>query len=163
MELRIVDHLEHEVFATHGPLLIRVVTGGQSSKQRFDRARELIEATLERYPAVALVVIVEHGAPTPPPEVRARMAEGFTQYGDRLVVAFALLGLGFWASAAARIVRGFARAGGQLYLHDTKLEGIAEQLARELVGLDPASIVALCEQVRRLAVEGGARARDVAS
>jgi hypothetical protein len=148
----IVQHqTSGERLVTRGPLMVRVLDGGPSTIEDVDLACELLEQMLEQYPAIALVVIVEHGTPVPPIAVFRYTTERFGAYGDRVLLGSCLLGLGFWAKTALSSMTTALRFTGTLtVLTETNLESLARQLSFELVGLDPADLVAFFEQQRAL-------------
>lgn len=138
-----------ERLVTRGPLMVRVLDGGPTTVEDVDLACELIERMLQQYPAIALLVIVEHGTPVPSLAVRRYSAERFGSHGDRLLLGVCMLGLGFWAKTAFNSMTFALRfTGAMTVLLDTNLEKFAGQLAYELVGLDPDDLVALFEQQR---------------
>lgn len=149
MEVTVHHQTSGERVVTRGLLLVRVLDGGTTTVEDVDRACVLIDWMLERYPTVALVVIVEHGTPLVPLAVNRYAAERFGSYGARLVTGVCLLGLGFWAKAALNsmlVVLRFTDT--NTVLIDTSLENFARQMVYELVGLDPDELVAFFEQQR---------------
>jgi hypothetical protein len=138
-----------ERLVTRGPLMVRVLDGGPTSVEDVDSACELIERMLAHYPAIVLVVIVEHGTPVPSLAVRRYTAERFGSYGDRLLLGVCMLGLGFWAKAALNSMTAALRfTSAMTVLLETNLESFAQQVTNELVGLDPVDLVGLFEQQR---------------
>lgn len=130
-------------------MIVRVLDGGQTTIEDVDAACELIERMLAQYPAIALVVIVEHGTPVPVLGVTRYTAERFGAYGDRLLLGACMLGLGFWARTAfTSMTRAVRLTSAVTVVLETSLESFARQLASELVGLDPGALVALFEQQR---------------
>lgn len=145
---------------TSGPLIVRVVDGGPTSIESIDAACELIEQMLQQYPAIALLVIVEHGTPVLPLAVRRHAAERFGAYGARVLLGVCMLGLGFWAKAAFNSMTMALRFTGPVtLLLEYDVASFARQVSYELVGVDPDALVALVEQQRH---ELRARAASVA-
>lgn len=143
-----VHHLSaHEILAEHGAVLVRVLDGEALSCDHVDRACEILDEMLTRFAAVGLVLVLEHGTPLMDPETVRYIRERFDPYGDRVVVVPIVLGLGFWRSAVLRAAAQFPKSG-HTVLPSVSLEHGAEALARELVGIDPGAIIAVCEQLR---------------
>ena len=149
MEAQVEHQTTSERLVTRGLLMVRVLDGGSTTLEDVDLACQVIDRLLERHPTVASVVIVEHGTPTAPVAVNRYAAERFGSYGDRLLVGVCMLGLGFWAKAAFNSMTVALRFTDAItLLLDTNLEGLARQLADELIGLDPDDLVAFFEQQR---------------
>ena len=139
-------HDRHEILAERGPVLIRVLAGEGLDRSRVDRACELLDAMLERYCAVGLIVMFEHDTPLPSRDILAYIRERFDPYGERVVVAVVMLGLGFWLSSFLRMARKFRSQ--HTVLPSTSVQDGVEQLALELVGLDTEALARDCEALR---------------
>ncbi len=131
-----------------GPILIRVVATAPTEREVLDFAAARFDETLERYSAVACLVVTEHGTPLPSGDALRYVRERYDLYGERLVMAYAVLGLGFWAGTAVRLGAALVRASGHTALLDTPLERVCERLSLELVGVDPQALLARVEQLR---------------
>lgn len=149
MQAQVEHQTTGERVVTRGLLMVRVLDGGPTTVEDVDLACKLVERLLEQHPTVASVAIVEHGTPVVSLAVNRYAAERFGSYGDRLLVGVCMLGLGFWAKAAFNSMTVALRfTDAMTLLLDTNLESFARQLADELVGLDPAELVAFFEQQR---------------
>jgi hypothetical protein len=146
VELMIHHRTSSKLLASKGPMIFGVLSGPGSSA--LELAVEVIDAQLERYPAVSFLLVVEHGSPTPTPEERRRMQASLATYGDRLVVGYALCGLGFWANAVRSIMVAVSRLAGTEIIAYGSVEATAKHIARELVGVDADEMTATCEQLR---------------
>lgn len=147
MELRVHHHSDGEIVAELGPVLLRVVNEVETTHESIDRLTAVLDALTARWPLVGVLVLVEHGTPKPAPEIRRRADEVMCSYGDRLVIGYAFLGLGFWTADA----RGFATDRAALGLSVFAAGSVHELVSRvslELVGVDPELIERSCEQLR---------------
>ncbi|NVB37341.1 hypothetical protein G6O69_05825 [Pseudenhygromyxa sp. WMMC2535] len=146
--LQIHHRTDAEVLAEYGALVIRAIDGAPTEIEDVDRASDLIDELLERRANIGVLVIVEHGSPAPTPECMRHMRRRSQPRAERLVVGFAMLGLGFWAKAALHLTQVAVQAMNMSMFAGTELRPVVEGMSRELVGLDPATILALCEQLR---------------
>lgn len=138
-----------ELLVSHGPVIVRYLDGGPTTTGDVDHACRVFDDMLERHPAIAVLVVVEHGTPVPPAAVSSYIAERFGAYDDRAVFGVCMLGLGFWSSAAYAAMTMIVRLlGRSTVVLDTNLEAAASRMALELVGLDPKQLVDFCEQLR---------------
>ena len=138
-----------DLLAAAGPLAIRVVAGARTEADDVDRVIALADELLGHYPVVGMLVIVEHGSPIPDGEVRRHMRQAAAHLGQRAVVAFALEGLGFWASTALAVATGLMQFAGNSVMADTNLRVLLDRLALDLVGVDPQALFEICEGLRR--------------
>lgn len=138
-----VDSLEPgQAIATLGPIVIRVIVSSRTEIPDLDRVTSLIDRVLERSSVAGLWVVAHHGAPVPDMAARRYSGRVFRPYGDRLCVAYSLLGLGFWASAANTAVVMIAKLMGMRSPIETTIERGAERLCSELIGIDPNRLLA---------------------
>lgn len=148
MDLRIHHHTEVELVAEAGPLFLRILNGAVTTNTCVDRLLKQLDDMLERWPIVAIIVVVEHGTPHATPEIRRRVDTDLRRYGDRIVVGYALLGLGFWGVDAKQFgAERAAELATEVYV-ESSLVALAGRLAFDLVGVDPGVIVSTCEQLR---------------
>ena len=145
-----------EAYALEGPVLIREVVTAPTEIADLDRCHEYVCRALERSPVAGLWVIAHHGAKPPNGEARRHAGRAFGRHGERLVILYSLLGLGFWATFATAASRSLAKLTSTSALFEKSIEGGAQRLALELVGLDPAALVeAHVQLMARLAAERG--------
>ena len=148
MTLEIHHRTEAEVIASEGPVVFRIINGARTDVEDVARVFEIVDGILERQAAAGLFVAVEHGSPLPSAEVRRFVGERMPLYGERLVVGYALTGLGFWASAARLFTVGLAKLGRITTIIESSTEAIAERMALELVGLDGQALARRVEELR---------------
>lgn len=148
MQLRELHREPGEVVAEAGPLLLRCIHGIESTHAAVDRVVTLVDAMVERWPLVGVIAIVEHGTPQPDPELRRRIDAEMRRYGDRIVVAYGFLGIGYWRADAHAFGTERAAALGVPVIVETELEALAERVANELIGVDPAWLVEIVERLR---------------
>ena len=141
-----------KLLAYEGPVIFAVIAGPDPDAREDDieHPLELIEARLERYPAIAVLFTIEHGSPTPSPDERRRMQAALAAFEDRLVVGYAFCGLGFWANTIRAILVGVSRLAGSPVIAHSTVEAAAEHIARELVGIDSEQIARTGQQLRAL-------------
>ncbi|HLT38910.1 MAG TPA: hypothetical protein VK034_21650 [Enhygromyxa sp.] len=156
MELDIHRLSAAEAMATLGPVFCRVVRTAQSELSDIDEVKSIIDKVLERWPTAGGFVIVHHGAPVPSAPVRRASSRMFEAYGDRLVMCHVMLGLGFWASAARVATIAITGLMGNPAPIETSVEAGAQRLATELIGIDPAKLVALHDDLLARMTTSGA-------
>jgi len=152
--LRIHHRSDGEVAAELGPLLLRVVRGGSTTDEAVDRLVEMLEGMLARWPAVGVLIIVEHGTPRPTPEIRRRVDAVLRRHGERVVIGYAFLGLGFWSFEAREFAAERAAALGEPVFVEVDVEQLARRMSLELVGIDPERIVRTVAQLQADLVGG---------
>ena len=128
--------------ATLGPVVIRVVRSARTEESDLDFLRVLTDEALAKYPASGMWVVVHHGAPIPSGPVRRYTGQVFTPYKERMSLAYSMLGLGFWASAARAASSVLAKLVGANAPTTTSVEEGAHKLSMDLVGVDPEELVA---------------------
>ena len=129
-------------------MIVGALDGEGTNPEDIDIIIEVIETLLERYPAVALLLAIEHGTPKPAADERQRMQATLNRHGDRLVVGYAFCGLGFWASAIRTVLIGISRLAGTTVIAHDSVEATAQHIARELIGIDPEVMITMCEELR---------------
>jgi hypothetical protein len=139
-----------EVVAEAGPLLLRIINGAVTTHASVDRLVALLDDMLERWPVVGVIAVVEHGSPQPNPEMRRRVDEVMRGYGERIVVGYAFLGIGFWSTDARRFGEERAAALGVPVFVETELAPVVASVAGELVGVEAAVVVEIIERLRTL-------------
>lgn len=151
-----VHHLDAEqAVASLGPIVIRVITRARTEFADVDRVATLIDRTLERSPIAGVWVVVHHGAPVPDLSVGRYASRALRKYGDRVCIAYSLLGLGFWAAAAIAAASSLSELMGTPGPTESTIERGAERLCMELVGVDPTRLIAahdlLLERIQAIA------------
>jgi hypothetical protein len=125
-----------------GPIVIRVVDSARTTNVDVDRFVAMVADILERAPAAGMWVIVHHDAPIPDHSIRRYMSQQMKPYNDRVTAVFTLLGLGFWAAAASAATLGITKLVGISPVITTTIEAGAERMCMDLIGVDPARLVA---------------------
>jgi hypothetical protein len=148
VDLHIHYRSDRELVAEGGPLFFRVVNGVETDQAAVDRLVTVLDQLLERRPTVGMIAIIEHGTPTPTPEIRERVDTELRRYGDRIVVGYALLGLGFWATDANEFAAARAAIMDAPVFAERSVTKLASRMAAELIGLDADAVVRSCEQLR---------------
>jgi hypothetical protein len=140
-----------EVVAEVGPLLLRIINGAVTTHASVDRLVALLDEMLDRWPVVGVLAVVEHGSPQPNPEMRLRVDDEMRRYGERIVVGYAFLGIGFWSTDARRFGEERAAALGVPVFVETQLEPVVASIVGELDGVDAAAaVVEVVEGLRSL-------------
>lgn len=147
MELRVHYRGDGDIVAELGPLLLRVVNGVETTHETVDRLIASLDRLLARWSIVGVLVLVEHGTPKPASEVRRRVDEALGSHGQRIVIGYAFLGLGFWTADAREFAAERAALGMTVFAAGTVRE-LVTRVSLELVGVDPELIVRSCEQLR---------------
>ena len=140
----VVPHyIDHEqAVGCVGPVLIRVITSAPTEIVDFERCTRVVDDILLRAPAAGIWVVVHHGAPIPDSSTRRYMGQKLKGYGERVSVAFSLLGLGFWTSGAIAATVAINKVFGVNSPITTSVEAGAERLCMDLIGLNPERLVA---------------------
>lgn len=132
--------------ATLGPVLIRVFRGATEIAD-VDLGCKIVESLLERWPIAGVLAIAHHGTPLPDAVTRKYASRNFGKFGDRLVIVQCQLGLGFWAEAARATAMAIARMIRSHTFVESNVEAAARRMAMEMVGIDPARIIAAHDQL----------------
>lgn len=143
-----MDLVLHELDGGHavaniGPIVCRIINTAPTTPARLDELATHIGATLARSPVAGLWIVAHHDAPIPDRPTRRYAGRVFDPFKDRLSVAYALLGLGFWSSAAVAASLALSKFMGVRATIETSVERSAEQLCMDLIGVDPARLVAV--------------------
>jgi hypothetical protein len=148
VDLRIHYRGDGEMVAELGPLFLRVINGVPTTHADVDRLVETLDRMLDRWPLIAVLVAVEHGSPSPTAEIRRRVDDELRRYGDRIVIGYALLGLGFWTVDAREWATERAATLGLPVVVANDIRELASQVSLELIGVDPELIVRGISQLR---------------
>jgi hypothetical protein len=143
-EVHILD--AEQALLTVGPVVIRIIMSARTETVDIDRVVALVDRTLERSPMAGVWIVAHHDAPVPDAGVRRYVGRVFRPYGERLVIAYSLLGLGFWASTATAAMLAVSKLIGMRSPIETTLERGAERLCMELIGIDPTRLIAAHDQ-----------------
>ena len=145
-EVREFNVANQSIMATLGPVLIRVFRGATEIPD-VDRGCEIVGSLLERWPIAGVLAIAHHGTSLPDAATRKHASRSFGAFGDRLVIVQCQLGLGFWAEAARATAMAIARMIRSHTYVESNVEAAAQRMALEMVGIDPAAIVAAHDQM----------------
>jgi hypothetical protein len=136
-----------QAVVTLGPIIVRIITRARTEFADLDRLTMLVDRTLERSPMAGIWIVAHHGAPVPDGPVRRYAGRVLRPYGDRLCIAYALLGLGFWASAATGATIALSKLIGMRSPIETTVERSAQRLSMELIGVDPTRLIAAHDEL----------------
>jgi hypothetical protein len=130
-----------EICATHGPTIIRICDGVRTEIEDLIRVNALFDEQLEEWPAIGMLLVFTHETPLPTATTQHFAVDTMRRYSDKLVIAVALLGLGFWASAFRTCVSGVVRVlrGGSVAIEGSADAAIT-RLSTELIGIDPEAL-----------------------
>jgi hypothetical protein len=148
--LEIKHHGDKQIYATWGPVLIRIADGAATDPQEIDRSHALCLGLLDEWPTIGSLLIAHHGLPIPSLATLRYARQLMAGIEDRMVVGVTLLGLGFWAEGARATASLFARLirGNTLVLAGS-VESAVERMAFELVGIDPEQLHSACTELER--------------
>jgi hypothetical protein len=138
---------EREICATWGAVVIRICDGSRTEIADLERVEALFDELLAHKPAVGMLLVFTHDTPLPSLATQRHAADGLRRLRGRLVLATATVGLGFWATTfRAGLDALFGALGGGVVV-EGRVEAAAERLAGELIGIDPAGLVAVYGQL----------------
>jgi hypothetical protein len=142
VELEVRYQTAREICASLGPIVIRICDGCRTELEDLVRVDQLFDELLEVHANIGMLLVFTHGTPTPDASVQAHARESMRKREDRLVIAVALLGLGFWASAVRAALSTLARvvSHGGISTEGTVEHAVA-RLTTELVGVDGDQLV----------------------
>jgi len=151
MELDIKHRTPQDIYAVCGPVLIRIADGAPTELADIDRIHQCFTEMLAHRPNVGMLLLAHHGNPTPSMATIRYAVQQMGHLQERIVVAVALLGLGFWADTARAVTAGLMRLlrGGAVILASSP-EAAVEGMTLELVGLDGAALLAATVELERL-------------
>jgi hypothetical protein len=150
MELIVKQRCERQIHAIWGPVLIRIADGAPTDVADIDRLHCYFVEMLERWPTIGMLLVAHHENPMPSVAALRHAKQQMPALADRIVIAVALLGLGFWADAGRSMVGMFMRmAGGGTFVLEKSVDAAATKLGHELIGLDPAGLIDACAQLER--------------
>jgi hypothetical protein len=131
-----------------GPVVIRICDGARTEIEDLRRVQGLFDELLERHAHIAMLLVFTHGTPLPDAATQRHARDSMKLYDHKLVLAVAVLGLGFWASAVRAGLATIARV---VRRGDLWIEGSVEQavtrMTMDLVGLDEVTITRCYEQL----------------
>jgi hypothetical protein len=135
--LEIKHQSDTQVYATWGPVLIRIVDGAVTEPRDMDRLHVQFLEMLDEWPTIGMLLVAHHGSPIPSLATMRYGNQLMAQLDDRLVVGVALLGLGYWAEASRAAINFLTRfVRGNTYILASSVESAVDKMAFELVGLD---------------------------
>ncbi|KIG12006.1 hypothetical protein DB30_02124 [Enhygromyxa salina] len=141
MELELRHRTAHETCASLGPVVIRICDGVRTEVADLVRQEQLFDELLETHANIAMLVVFTHDTPPPDGAAQRHAKQFMRRYRENVVVAVALLGLGFWASAVRVALSTIVRVVGH---GSISIEGTVEQaitrVTMELVGIDAGEI-----------------------
>jgi hypothetical protein len=156
--LEIKHQSDTQIYATSGPVLIRIADGAPTEPSEIDRSHAMCLALLDAWPTIGSLLIVHHGTPIPSLTTMRYATQIMAGIEDRVVVGVTLLGLGYWAQAARVTASFFARfIRGNTFVLAGTVEEAAERMSFELVGLDHAQLHCACAELERRFRESSAR------
>jgi hypothetical protein len=137
VEFEVRYQTAQEICASVGPIVIRICDGSDTEFEDLIRVDQLFRELLEVHANIGMLLVFTHGTPMPNANAQAHAREVMRELGDRLVIAIALLGLGFWSSAVRTTLSTLVRAVGH---GGISIEGSVElavaRLTTELIGID---------------------------
>lgn len=148
--LDIKHHSDTQVYATWGPVLIRIVDGAATEPPDMDRLHVLFLELLDEWPTIGMLLIAHHGNPIPSLTTLRYANQLMGDLDDRLVVGIALLGLGYWAEASRAAINVLTRlVRGNTYILANSVESAVDKMALELVGLDREQLCLTAAELER--------------
>jgi hypothetical protein len=148
--LEIKHQSDTQIYATWGPVLIRIIDGATTDPPEIDRSHALCLALLDEWPTIGSLLIVHHGSPIPSLASLRYARQLMVRIEDRMVVGVTLLGLGYWAQAARVTASFFARLiRSSTFVLGGSVESTVEPMAFELVGLDHMQLHSACAELER--------------
>jgi hypothetical protein len=133
--------------ASFGPVIIAVITTAPTDTAFVDELVRLTELALVRWPMCGIWVVAHHGAPLPDSEVRRHSGRVLRPFRDRQCVVYSMLGLGFWAGTAIATSMALAQLLGQRPLIETSVEGGADRIGIELIGVDAEKLAVIHDEL----------------
>lgn len=135
-------HSSQEICATWGPIVIRICDGARTEIEDLDRVEALFDELLESRSAVGMLLVITHETPLPTTATQRYALNAMSRYGDKLVVAVATLGLGFWASTFRTTLDTILRMlrGANMTIEGNPEAAVA-RLSGELIGIDPEALL----------------------
>jgi hypothetical protein len=148
--LEIKHQSDTQVYATWGPVLIRIVDGAPSEPSDMDQLHVIFLELLDEWPTIGMLLIAHHGNPVPNLTTLRYANQLMGELDDRLVISIALLGLGYWAEAGRAAISMLTRlVRGNTYFFASSVDDAIEKLVLELVGLDRAQLSSTCTDLER--------------
>jgi hypothetical protein len=148
--LEIKHQSDTQVYATWGPVLIRIVDGAPSEPSDMDQLHVIFLELLDEWPSIGMLLIAHHGNPVPNLTTLRYANQLMGDLDDRLVISIALLGLGYWAEAGRAAISMLTRlVRGNTYFLASSVDDAIDKLALELVGLDREQLSSTCATLER--------------
>jgi hypothetical protein len=148
--LDIKHRSDTQVYATWGPVLIRIVDGATTEPSDMDRLHVLFLELLDEWPTIGMLLVAHHGNPIPSIATLRYANQLMGQLDDRLVIGIALLGLGYWAEASRAAISFLTRwVRGNTYFLANSVESAVDKMAYELVGLDREQLCLTAAELER--------------
>lgn len=148
--LEVKHHSDTQVYATWGPVLIRIVDGAVTEPAEMDHLHVLFLELLDEWPTIGMLLIAHHGNPIPNLTTLRYANQLMGNLDDRLVIGVALLGLGYWAEASRAAINFLARlVRGNTYILAGSVESAVDKMAFELVGLDREQLCCAAAELER--------------
>lgn len=148
VELRVRHRSVGQITAEAGPTVLRVVNGVATTPESLDLLLGCFDELLARLPVAAMLVIVEHGSPQPSAAIRQRIDAELRRYGERIVLGYAFLGLGFWNVDSQEFVAERTATVGTPLIVTNTIPELVRRVASELIGLDPGLLEGAIERLR---------------
>jgi hypothetical protein len=157
VQLQVRFHSDREICATWGPVVIRICDGVRTETDDLRRVSALFDELLENHAYISMLLVFTHGTPMPDGAAQRYASESMRAYDDRLTLAVAMLGLGFWASAVRSTLATLAH----MVRRNIWIEGSVEQaiarLTSDLVGIDPDALMVEYQKLWDELVRGARR------
>lgn len=149
MQLDVVYRTEQEIYAIWGPVVIRTIDGATTEPADIDRLHGLLAGVLIAWPTAGMLLITHHGSPQPSFATMRYSKNVMGDIEDRVVIAIAVLGLGFWAETGRATTAWLMRLVRSTVALEGSVEAAVRQLAMELVGIDGDGLLAACGELER--------------
>jgi hypothetical protein len=143
-----------EICATWGPVVIRICDGVRTDIDDLRRLDLLYDELLETRADITMLQVYTHGTPMPDAVTQQYAADAMRNYGDRLELRVAALGMGFWAMTVRSTLETLARAIGRTVWLDGNVEQAAARLSTNLVGIDADALLAAYRELWNELVRG---------
>ena len=148
--LDIKHQSDTQVYATWGPVLIRIADGAPTEPPELDRLHALFLELLDEWPTIGMLLVAHHGNPIPSLAALRYANARMGDLDERLVVGIALLGLGYWAEASRAAINVLTRlVRGNTFMLAGSVESAVDKMALELVGLDREQLVLAAAELER--------------
>jgi hypothetical protein len=147
VQLQLRHQSEREVCATWGPIVIRICDGLRTEIDDLRRVELLFDELLETHTNTGMLLVFTQGTPMPDGATQRYAGNSMNNYGDRMVLSVAMLGLGFWASAVRAAFGTLARIARRHMWIEGSVEQAVARLCMDLVGPDPDALMAVYREL----------------